>query len=172
MTSSANVRSLHSIGHFKGSLVRFQEEAGSALAALRQDINRFLDWIEHDRPAYWRQETRRAFDAVSQARSELARKQVITVAGHRAECVEEKQALAAAKRRLETAQKKSEIVRQWNIKAHDAADEHSAAIGRLDQFLENDVPKMIALLERMLSALEAYAESKATNSESGSSGDG
>jgi hypothetical protein len=156
MALPANVRSISSIEHFRGSLGRFQEEAGASISALRQEVNRFLEWIEHDRPAYWRQEQRKAFDRVAQARSELARKQIITVAGHKAEAIEEKQALERAKRRLELTQRKIEIVRQWGGKAQDAADEYSSALGRLDQYLSNDVLKMLALLERILISLEGY----------------
>ena len=156
MAAPVNVRSVSSIEDFRGALGRFQEEATGSISSLRQTVNRFLDYIEHDRPAFWREEQRKAFDALAQARSALARKQIITVAGHKAECIEEKQALERAKRRLETAQRKIEIVRQWNAKAHDAADEYSASVGRLDQYLVNDVPRMFALLDRILSSLEGY----------------
>jgi hypothetical protein len=156
MPISANVRSVSSIEDFRGSLGRFQEEAAGTISSLRQEVNRFLDYIEHDRPAFWRQEMRKAFDEVAKARSELNRKQIVTVAGHKAECIEEKQALERAKRRLEMAQQKIEICRQWNTKAHDAADEYNASLGRLDQYLGNEVPKMFALLERILVTLEAY----------------
>lgn len=162
MSIPANVRSIGSIRHFKAALVRYEEEAASALSSLRQDVNRFLDWLEHDRPAFWRQQMRRAHDDVAEARSRLNRKQIITVGGHRPECIEEKQDLQKAKRRLELAQRKIEIVRQWNVKAHQAADDYTAQLGRCEQALTQELPRMTALLERILAALESYAESEAS----------
>jgi hypothetical protein len=158
MGPSANVRSLDAVRHFRAALVRFEDDAASAMTSLRQELGRTLQWLDHDCPAFWRQELQNCFDRVAEARSHLARRQMMTIAGHRPECIEEKQVLRRAKRDLETAQQKIQIVRQWSIKTHRAADEYVCRIGRVEQTLARDVPTMLALIERILVALEAYVE--------------
>ena len=87
------------------------------------------------------------------------RRQMITVAGHRSECIDEKKALAQAKRNLEMAQQKVQLCRQWSVKAHRAADEYNAQLGRAEQALNQGVPQMLALMERIIIALEGYVSS-------------
>jgi hypothetical protein len=158
MQAGANVRSLDAVRQFRAALVRFEEDAAGAMTSLRQELARTLQWLDHDCPAYWRQELRNCFDRVAEARTHLARRQMMTVAGHRPECIEEKQVLRRAKRDLEAAQQKIQIVRQCSIKTHRAADEYVCRIGRVEQSLAHDVPTMLALIERILNALESYVE--------------
>src|SRR4051812_19107517 len=115
MGDSANVRSLDVIRDFKAALVRFEEEACIAMAALRQEIVRALDWLEHDRPIYWKEQVRRSFDAVAKARTDLDACRRRTVADHRPACIEEQLALRKAQERLKTAEEKVELVRRWAI---------------------------------------------------------
>src|ERR1700722_752622 len=129
----------------------------SALTMLRTELNRTLQWLDHDCPAYWQQQIRNGFDNVAEARTTLTRKSMMTVAGHRSDCIDEKKALAKAKQNLEFAQQKLQLCRQWSIKAHRAADEYTARIGRAEQSIGHGIPKMLALLEKMVLALESYA---------------
>ena len=66
---------------------------------------------------------------------------------------------------LEAAQQKIQIVRQCSIKTHRAADEYVSRIGRVEQSLAHGVPAMLALIERILNALEDYVEAPASAAE-------
>jgi hypothetical protein len=160
MSLSANVRSVEAIRQFRVSVLKFAEEATAAAEMLRQQAHRALEWIDHDRPAFWRNETRRCFDDVAEARSHLAKRQQISVGGRRPACIEEKNTLQKARRRLETATSQNTSVRQWSVKIHRAADIYATRIARLDRILVHDVPQLVALLERIITALEAYATSE------------
>ncbi len=81
---------------------------------------------------------------------------MITVAGHKADCLEEKKALAKAKRRLEIVQEKIQLLRQWSVKAHRVADEYYSRLGRIEQSLAERIPRATVVLERMIQALDAY----------------
>jgi hypothetical protein len=157
MSPRANVRSLDAIREFRPAVRRFEDDVMSALSGLRTELNRTLQWLDHDCPAHWQQQIRNGFDHVAEARTTLTRKSMITVAGHRSDCIDEKKALARAKQQLEFAQQKLQLCRQWSIKAHRAADEYTARIGRAEQSLGHGIPKMLALLEKMVLALESYA---------------
>ncbi len=154
----ANVRSLDSVQRFRPKIYQFEEDLGAALATLRVEINRTLQWIDHDCPNYWNSQVRHGFDRVAEARTTLMRKQMITVAGHRSEAIDEKKALAKAKQNLELAQQKVQACRQWSIKAHHAADEYTARVGRVEQMVGRGLPRIKVMLDRMIAALEDYAQ--------------
>lgn len=156
MSSAANVRSLEAIQRFRAALIRFADEANSALSSLRQDLDRTVEWIDHDRPRYWQQRMRMGADKVDQARSALARCRMRTIAGRHPTCVDEQVALRKAKHEIEVARQKVEVVRRWKIKLHQEADEYRGQIGVFEQRLYQELPRMVALLEGMLGALEAY----------------
>ncbi len=99
------------------------------------------------------------FDHVNEARTQLSRKQMMTVGGRHPDCIEEKKALTRAKQQLEMAQEKLKLCRQWSIKAHRAADEYSSRIGRAEQAIAQGLPRIMAILERIVLALESYTAS-------------
>jgi hypothetical protein len=154
----ANVRSLDSVQRFRPKVSQFEDDLGAALTSLRVEINRTLQWIDHDCPQYWQNQVRGGFDRVAEARTTLMRKQMITIAGHRSECIDEKKALAKAKQNLEIAQQKVQACRQWSIKAHHAADEYTARVGRVEQHVGRSLPRIKMMLDRMIAALEDYAQ--------------
>jgi hypothetical protein len=156
MTTHANVRSLDAVQNFRPALARFEEEAGSSLAALRMEVHRTIEWFEHDCPAYWQQIICKSFYQVAECRTQLARKQMMKVAGRTPDCTDEKLALQRAKRRLEMAQEKLEIVRQWAIKVRRASDEFMSRLSELDRTVTSEMPRMIAHLDRIVTALEGY----------------
>jgi hypothetical protein len=159
MSSSANVRSLEAVRQFRVAVLKFAEDATAAIEMVRQQSHRALEWIDHDRPSFWKNETRRCFDDVAEKRSHLAKRQQISVGGRRPSCIEEKNALQRAKRRLDTAVEMNRSVRQWSVKIHRAADIYATRIARLDRILVHDIPQLVALLERIITTLEAYATS-------------
>lgn len=156
MSPRANVRSLDAIRQFRPAVVRFEDDVKAALTGLRTELNRTMQWLDHDCPAYWQQRIRNGFDTVAEARTQLSRKSMMTVAGHRSECIDEKKALARAKEQLEFAQEKLKLCRQWSIKAHRAADEYQSRIGRAEQTINQGLPRVMAILEKIVLALESY----------------
>lgn len=160
MSTRANVHSFDAIRRFRGAVVEAETDLVSVLGMLRQELLRTLEWLDHDRPAHWQNQARLCSDRLAAARTQLARRQMITVAGHRPECIDEKKELRLAKQRLEHAHEMIRTVRQWSIKAHRKADEYSCQIGRLEQALLVDIPAMRSLLDRILNALDAYADSE------------
>ena len=82
-----------------------------------------------------------------------------TVGGQKPACIEEQVAFRAAKLKLRDAEEKIEIVRNWANRIRQEIDEYRGRMMKLRLCLECDVPRMIALLDRLLSSLEAYVES-------------
>ena len=83
MNAPANVQSLESVREFRGQLLAFGEQATDCLESLHAQVHRMIDWLEHDRPAYWQHLVRRGHDQVAEARLSLQRCQMRTVGEHR-----------------------------------------------------------------------------------------
>jgi hypothetical protein len=158
MSRTANITSIPAIREFKVALLKFQDEGRSSMEVLQIEIQRVLQWIEQDRPAYWATQTRRAFDLVARTRTELHTCQMRTVAGHRPSCIEEKQAHAAAKRRLQHCQEQIGRVKQWGVKLHQERDEFRGRMSGFNRVIDQRIPEMTALLDRISTTLEEYAE--------------
>jgi hypothetical protein len=160
MSPRANVRSLDAIRQFRPAVIRFEDDVMAALTGLRTELNRTMQWLDHDCPAHWQNQIRLGFDRVNEARTQLSRKEMMTVGGRHPDCIEEKKALVRSKQQLETAQEKLKLCRQWSIKAHRAADEYQSRLGRTEQSVVQGIPRMMAILERIVLALEQYTASE------------
>ncbi len=158
MSDSAHVASLDAVARFTASLRQFDDEALSVLLALDQQIQRALHCLDHEQPAYWRQQIRKQYDEVARTRTAWENCMLRTVAGDRPTCLEEEQAHRVAKKHLEIALAKPDEIRRWAIKVHQEVDEYRGRIGRLRHSLEGGIPKTIGLLERTQASLESYIE--------------
>jgi hypothetical protein len=156
VADSAHVTSVEAVAHFAAALRQFEDEASRVLLALDQQINRALHWLDDEQPAYWQAQIRRQFDEVARTRTAWENCLLREVAGDRPSCIEEEKAHRAAKRRLEFALAKPDVVRRWAIRVHREVDEYRGRVGRFRQVLDRDVPRTLALLERTQAALESY----------------
>lgn len=164
MGSAANITSTDAVRSFKVALQEYEADLRDAITQLLLEMRRAVDWLEHDRARYWPQEVRNASDALVQARSDLARAETSIGADDRRSNYEKRLAFEAAKRRLRSAEQKVRAVRKWRVELSQRADEFEGRLGRLTNFLDSDMPRAIAVLERMATALDKYTE-KATPSE-------
>ena len=159
--TSANVHSVEAIKEVRIALIQFQERATTAMGDLRQKIDRTVAWLELDRPNYWKEQERRAFDLVASTRVALDTCRLRTVAGRRSDCIEEKKAFEKAKMRMEYVREKQQAVRKWMVQAGKEANEYRSRTSTFQRTLENDVPLMIAQLGRMIEAIEGYSDRNA-----------
>ena len=155
--SNANVQSLDALRDVRLALILFQERAVSALGSLRTKIDRTRAWLEQDRPLYWRDQERKAYDGVATARVAYDTCRLRTVGGRHSECIEEKVALQRAKARLEFCQQKVDTVRRVTVETGQQADDFRGRSGPLQRLLDEDIPNVLAMLSRMIDAIEAYA---------------
>jgi hypothetical protein len=155
---NANVQSLDALRDVRLSLIAFGDRTDSALGDLRSKIDRTMAWLQQDRPMYWQEQERRAYDGVASARIAYETCRMRTVGGRHSECIEEKIAFAKAKVRLEFCKHKIEVVRRWTMEAGRQVDEYRGRSGPLKRLIDEEVPNVVAMLSRMIDALEAYAE--------------
>jgi len=113
MSTPAKVYSSDAIEAMKMAMVVFVEQVSDALAELSAEMRRMQDWVEHDRPRYWKLQMRRGMDLVHEAQQALHRCLMFPIANERPSCTEERIALKKAKERMAYCEIKEERVRYW-----------------------------------------------------------
>lgn len=156
MSGSAQVRSTDAIEAFRQALIRFQDEAVRAVEALDMELQRAEEWIDNDRPAYWKAQLQMAEQGAHDAKMELARCLMMTTAGERPTCREQRAAVRDWLARVDRCREKLERVRHWQRNFSHESLEHKGRIGQLRRLLEIDVPDARGSLESILRRLDAY----------------
>jgi hypothetical protein len=153
---SANVRSLDAIEAVRAALLAFREELEQAVTMIDLEIRRTLDWLEHDRPGFWRRQLREAQDGVTQARAALHRCLMYPINDERPSCYEERAELKKAEARQKYCDEKSERLRYWIREVRHEVFEYEGRISQMKEIIEYDVPRSIAILDRLLVHLHDY----------------
>jgi hypothetical protein len=157
MSGNVQVTSIEAVKDFAPTLATMQEELKGVLSSLQIEMQRAIGWIEQDRPRYWQTQLKRAFDKVAETRTALTTCQMRTIAGRHPSCIEEKVALANAKRRLEFCQEQIALVKRWAVKIHHEADELRGRMAGVQRLAESDLTKSLTLLANIVESLERYA---------------
>jgi hypothetical protein len=163
----ARVTSIGVLQTTAAALQRFRGECAVVLEDLEIEVRRALEWIHHDRKDYWSQELRRSEERLSQARIQLQQaKAARRIVGQEPACIDEKRAVDLAKRRLEIARQKVDAVRHWTHAIDRAADEFLQNRNQFATWLETDMVKATAALDRMSESLSNYVALQAPSDES------
>lgn len=155
---SANVREIQRIRDFRLNLKRFAEELESAIQLMQMSNMRSTEWIQHEVPRYWVNQSRRAQELVTSARIAFETCKLRTVAGRTPACIDEKVAWDRAKRREEFCREQQVVTRKWMQKIPHDIDEFRGRISSLQSLLELDIPQALVWLDQRASALEAYSD--------------
>src|SRR5438874_7128520 len=113
MSTPAKVYSSEAIEAVRRALMSFVEQVSDALTELSAEMRRMQDWLEHDRPRYWKTQMRQGIDLVHEAQQALHRCLMFPIANERPSCTEERTALKKARARLAYCEKKEDQVRYW-----------------------------------------------------------
>jgi hypothetical protein len=155
MSEAAHVTAVSAIIEFRGALGTFHLEAREGLSAAGMEIRRAFDWLE-ERRQHWQRAVRDREEEVAQAKADLARRKLFKLFDRPPDCTEQEEALRLAKHRLAEAEAKAENCRRWLPALKRAVEEYDGPIRRLEGLVEGDLPKAVALLERLVAALESY----------------
>ena len=156
MSSPANVQSLEAIDVAKNALIKFKDQVADALTEIDAEMRRVLEWLEHDRPRFWKTQYRIATDRVHEAQQALHRCLMFPVADERPSCYEERTELRKAQARQRYCEEKSELVRKWHGTVQHELFEYQGRISQLERLIEIDVPQAIGVLNKIVRHLEDY----------------
>ena len=159
MAGQAEVRSIDTLAFVKAALATFAYECGQALSEVELEGRRGVEWITVEQAGYWKAEVRRRGERVNEAMKDLERCRTFKSTGDGPPaCTEEKKNLEKARRKLQVAEEKAQAVRHWTPIVQQQFRETGVRLVHFREVLDVDVPKAIALVERMLKSLEAYRQ--------------
>jgi hypothetical protein len=162
MDGPAYVNSIAAIQDFRNALAQYAHESRQGITAMDIEIRRAFDWIAVNRAEYWRTEIRRGMEAVARAKDELHHARTYKSTGdYTPSCIDERKAVERAEQRLKRAEQKAEAVRMWTRSLQHELNEYVGRIAQFTAVLEIDVPQAMAVLDRVLTALNDYVSSKA-----------
>ena len=157
--SGADVESFDVVRKFCAAVATFADEARDALATYDIELRRTLDWLLDLQPEAWKLEIRRSEDAIQEAKIALTRcKMQKLPGGGEPACMEEKKALARAKYRLEFSQDKLVATKKWGHAFSREATQYTSQATQLGDLFDADLPRALAMLDRAILALQAYAD--------------
>jgi hypothetical protein len=156
MSTPANVQSVEAIDAVRSALATFVAQVSDALTELEAEMRRTKEWLEHDRPRFWRHQVKLATDQAHEAQQALHRCLMFPIADERPSCYEERQALKAAKARLHYCQEKEDRIRHWQKSVQHELFEYQGRISQLVRLVEVESPQAIGVLHKIVRQLEEY----------------
>jgi DNA repair exonuclease SbcCD ATPase subunit len=165
MALPVDVQSIEVLRTIRAQLCTFGEDVRNALAATQMEIGRMVNWLTSDRRMYWEAQIRRHREEYAQARADLSRKRTSQMFGSEANLGEQKDNLRAAKLRLEEAEAKLDKVKRWVQPLQQAVMEYRGRAQPMGGMVDSDLEEALALLDRMIVALEEYSSSAPTSTE-------
>ncbi len=157
MALPVDVSSVDVLEAVRESLALFGDDAKHALGAMEMEIRRCIDWLTHDQRIHWQTEIKRRKEDLSNAKAELFRKQLGAKDGSNAHDSEQREAVRKAKVHLEEAEEKLETVRRWIPQLEQAVGEYDGRARPLADMLEYELQQSIAMVDRMIVAIEEYS---------------
>jgi len=161
MSTPAKVHSSEAIEAVRASLMSFTDHVGDALTELAAEMRRVMEWLEHDRPRYWKTQVRLGTDQVHEAQQALNRCLMFPIADERPSCYEERAALKKAQARLAYCEQKAERVRHWQRTLQHELFEYDGRISQLVRLVEIEAPQAIGVLNKIIRHLEEYQSVRA-----------
>jgi exonuclease VII large subunit len=156
MPGPAYVHNTEAIDSVKAALASFSHQVDEGLTEIAAECRRTLDWLEHDRPRFWKHQTRVAWDEVEQAKKDLHRCLMYPIADERPSCTEQRAALKKARARLAYCEQKAERLKNWCREVRHELFEYEGRISQLKTCAEIDVVQAIAVLSRILARIDEY----------------
>ena len=127
----AQVRSFETIERVRVAIAKFGHRSTEGLDELSGEIRRVIDWVEHDRPAYWKSRVQRAYDEVGEAKAALHRCLMYPINDETPSCADERAALKKAEAHLVYCREKQERVREWAQKLRHELHEYTGRVSKL-----------------------------------------
>lgn len=157
MNEGAHVGSIAAVREFRAALCTFAHDARDALVAFDTESRRSLEWLFEAVPKHWREELRRAEEAVTQARIDLERARNSRLpGGEPRSCLAERKALERARGRRQYVEEKIQKARHWAAVASRESKEYQGRAHQLEALFDEHVPRALAQLDRVLATLESY----------------
>ena len=156
MNQGANVRSIEALGELRSALAIFEEEAAAALSMAEADIVRTIDRIRAHSIPHWKKEITRREEMLTRAKSDLARAQMTDHAMGPKSTVDERKAIARARRAVEEARTKFRNSQRWFRELEKQYTLYKGRVAPMQRIVAADMPRARVDLEHMARTLDDY----------------
>lgn len=157
MSNQVRIEDAEAFARLRAALLKFAQAADQSLSAADSQIARTHAWLENEQTRFWEGQIRKRTDAVAQAKDAVRQKKMyLDGAGRQRGAPEEEKALARAVALLEQAHEKRDAVRKWIPRLEKATDMYRGGVSRLATDISVEVPRAVALLDRLAESLETY----------------
>lgn len=157
MSNTARVDSIDTLKVFRVALIKFGEEANSALASAESEMQRVVGWLERDQVSFWQFQIRKRQEGLERAQEALRMKKLFPDASGRFPTpVDEEKAVRKWKAAVEEAQTKLTNCKKYSRVLQREIMNYKGGVQRFSGWVQSEVPSAVARLDRMVDKLQAY----------------
>jgi hypothetical protein len=164
MPDQVKVEDLEVFSLFRASMLKFAQAAAQSLSNADSQVARVHSWLDGEQRSFWQSQLRKRVEAVASARDALRQKKLYKdSAGRTPSAAQEEKTLSRCIAAVDQAENKLQAIRKWLPRLEKAADQYRGGVSRLCQALSGDIPKAVALLDRLSASLEHYVQIESTS---------
>jgi len=153
MSGSARITDVKALSDLRPAVIRFSEDAQSALVSVGSDAARVLAWIQRERLPHWKREIRIRSEEAVRANTKLIQQ---TAGEAPRPSVDARKAYELAKRRVKEAEEKYERTRYWARNLEREIDRYRTAVQQMAGIARAHSGDAVTRLESLINALDAY----------------
>jgi chromosome segregation ATPase len=156
MSNQARISSIDALEAFRAELIRYIEHARVALEDMTGDARRTRTWLDVDRTQYWASQFKKLTKQLHQAEEELYSANLTSP--HASNAIQ-KMAVQRAKRKLEEAEAKINLIKRWRQVYDNRTAPLLHQLEPMFAQVGQRLPKAVHALSETIKILQAYAES-------------
>ena len=160
MPERAKVTSLEALEAFRARLIIYREKAGRVLDEVADETLRTRVWLQGDRRTHWEAQIRRRHKELEMRQQELFSAQL---SGMRDASFVQQQAVQKARRAMQEAEDRLQLVKQWNRQFDHRVEPIARQVEKLRHNLTHDLGQAVAFLNEVTKTLAEYAEISTTS---------
>jgi hypothetical protein len=164
-----NVRSITVIRDLNLAVSQLTNRLTEISFDLRGEAQRAIQWVSSEAPQYWRYEQKLASQRLKETEDTLASMKATVGGRDKPVATELEQRVAKIRHRLQLCEEKLQLCKRWHTELLRAADPLLAAASAVQQQAETELPMAANQLDRLIRALEQYAEVAPANTSSSNS---
>jgi len=154
MAERAHVTSHEAIAAFRADLIVFLTRARAVLEEVSDEVVRTRFWVQNDQRRAWEREARIRYRKLEEARAELFSAKLSQFQ----EATDLRlMTMQRAERANREAEAKMGVLKKWGRELENRTDPLVKQVTQFHSFLSTDMGRATAELDRVITALEAYA---------------
>ena len=157
MSDQVRISSIDSLERFRGHLIQYIGNAGSALEDMVSEVRRTRTWLDTDRVQHWGSQFKKCKKQLEQAEQELYS---ASLTDPKASHALQKMAVLKAERAMAEVEDKLRLLKQWRLQFDQRTQPFVQQLDRMFSQLGQQLPKGVQSLGESIQTLQDYAQSQ------------